>query len=285
VKTIRDEYGKELLAAGPSTPVKITGLSGVPAAGSEFIVVKSEKEAKEISEKREGQKNVLLLQKKKISPENFLQDKAQSNAKKNLKLILKADVQGSLEALKTSLRKLPSEKVELTFIAEGVGEVSESDIQYAATSKAIIIGFHTGVESHAESLIKQTKVDVRLHDIIYHAVDDVRDLMTALLDKIPQENELGEAVVKAVFKSSQLGNIAGCQIITGSIKRNCHARLTRNDEVLWKGTVGSLKRVKEDVKEVTKGQECGILLQGFNDYQENDKISAYEIIYLQQELT
>jgi len=285
VKTMRDEHGKELLEAGPSTPVKITGLSGVPTAGSEFIVVKNEKEAKEISEKREGQKNVLLLQKKKASLENMLQDKADSKSKKSLRLILKADVQGSLEALKASLRKLPGDKVEITFIAEGVGEVSESDIQYAATSKATIIGFHTRVESHAESLIKQNKVDVRLHDIIYHAVDDVRELMTALLDKIPQENELGEALVRSVFKSSKIGNIAGCQVTDGLIRRNCQARLVRNKEVIWKGPIASLKRVKEDVKEISKGHECGIILQGFGDYMEDDRIQAYEIIYLEQELT
>ncbi|MES2199333.1 MAG: translation initiation factor IF-2 [Chlamydiota bacterium] len=285
VKTMHDEHGKELLEAGPSTPVKITGLSGIPAAGGEFIVVKNEKEAKEISEKREGQRGSLLLQVKKASLENLLQNKADSGTKKTLKLIIKADVQGSLEALKTSLRKLPSQKVDILFISEGVGEISESDIQFAATSKAIILGFHTGIESHAESLIKQNKVDVRLHDIIYHAVDDVKAVMLNLLDKIPQENELGAAVVKAVFKSSQLGNIAGCQVVEGLIRRNCHAKLIRNKEVIWKGPIASLKKVKEDVKEVSKGHECGILLQGFTDYKEDDRIQAFEITYLQQELT
>jgi translation initiation factor IF-2 len=285
VKTMHDEFGKELLEAGPSTPVKITGLSGVPIAGSDFIVVKNEKEAKEISEKRQGQKTILAQQAKRGSLENFLQSKAESGAKKSLNLIIKADVQGSLEALKTSLRKLPSQKVEMNFIVEGIGEISESDIQYASTSKATILGFHTRIESHAESLIKQLKVNVRLHNIIYHAVDDVRDLMLALLDKIPQENDLGKALVKTVFKSSQLGNIAGCIISEGLVRRNCHARLIRDKEVLWTGPIASLKRVKEDVKEVSKGYECGITLQGFSDFKENDIIQAYEIIYLQQELT
>ncbi len=285
VKTMHDEHGKELSEAGPSTPVKITGLSGIPAAGGEFIVVRNEKEAKEISEKREGQRSHLLLQVKKASLENLLQNRADSSSKKTLKLIVKADVQGSLEALKSSLRKLPSQKVDIVFISEGVGEVSESDIQFAATSKAIIIGFHTGIESHAESLIKQNKVDVRLHDIIYHAVDDMKAVMLNLLDKIPQENELGTAVVKTVFKSSQLGNIAGCQITEGLIRRNCHAKLIRNNEVIWKGPIASLKRIKEDVRELSKGHECGILLQGFTDYKEDDRIQAFEITYLQQELT
>lgn len=285
VKTMHDEHGKELLHAGPSSPVKITGLSGFPEAGSEFIVVKDEKEAKLISEKRnEGQKMNLLQQAKKTSLENLLQNKADSAGKKTLHLILKADVQGSLEALKLSLRKIPSAKVDLNFVSEGVGEISESDIQFASTSKATIIGFHTKIESHAESLIKQNKVNICLHDIIYHAVDDVKKLMLATLDKIAQENEMGEALVRAVFKSSQLGNIAGCQVSDGLIKRNHHARLVRNKEVIWKGPIASLKRVKEDVKEVQKGYECGILLQGFTDFKEGDIIQAYEITYLQQEL-
>ena len=285
VKTMHDEHGKELLEAGASSPVKITGLSGFPEAGSEFIVVKDEKEAREISQKRdEGHKTVLLQQVKKTSLENLLQNKADSGAKKTLNLILKADVQGSLEALKTSLRKLPSSKIELNFISEGVGEISESDIQFAATSKAVVIGFHTKVESHAEMLIKQNKISVCLHDIIYHAVDDVKKIMLSRLDKIAQENDTGEASVKTVFKSSHLGNIAGCQITEGTIRRNNHAKLVRNKEIIWKGPIASLKRMKEDVREVQKGYECGILLQGFTDFKEGDLIQAYEITYLQQEL-
>ncbi len=285
VKTMHDEYGKELVEAGPSTPVKITGLSELPEAGSEFIVVKDEKEAREISQKRsEGHRTGLLQQMKKTSLENLLQDKAASGSKKTLNLILKADVQGSLEALKTSLRKLPSSKIELNFVSEGVGEISESDIQFAATSKATILGFHTKVESHAETLIKQNKVTICLHDIIYHAVDDIRGIMLSRLDKIAQESESGEAAVKTVFKSSQLGHIAGCQVTEGTIRRSNHARLVRNKEVIWKGPIASLKRVKEDVREVQKGYECGILLQGFSDFKEGDLIQAYEITYLQQEL-
>ncbi|NDD57755.1 MAG: translation initiation factor IF-2 [Chlamydiae bacterium] len=285
IKTLHDEFGKELTAAGPSTPVKITGLSGLPEAGSEFIAVKDEKEARDISQKRTaGQKHMLLHQAKKASLENLLQQKADSFTKKTLPIIVKADVQGSLEALKTSLLKIPSKKVDINFIAEGVGEVSESDIQLAAASKAMIIGFHTKIESHAESLIKQLKVNVRLHDIIYHAVDDTKELMLALLDKIPQENEVGKAEVRAVFKSSQLGNIAGCQVTEGTIKRNCLIRVLRGKEMIWKGNISSLKRVKEDVKEVSKGIECGIVLQNFSDVKEGDILQAIEITYLTQDL-
>jgi len=285
VKTMHDEYGKELNEAGPSTPVKITGLSGLPEAGSEFITVKNEREARELAyDRTEGQKHAILQQAKKTGLESLLQQKAEKSEKKILNLILRADVQGSLDALKTSLLKIHSKKVEINIVSLGIGEISESDIQLAAASKATILGFHTQVESHAESLIKQTKVLVKLHDIIYHAVDDIKAIMVSLLDKIPQENDVGSALVKATFKASQLGVIAGCHVSDGIIRRNCHIRVVRNNEVIWKGPIASLKRVKEDVREVSKGMECGILLQNFNEVKEGDILQAYEITYLTQEL-
>lgn len=286
VKTMHDEYNKELQEAGPSTPVEITGLSGLPEAGQEFIVVKSEKEAREISEARsEGvrQSNLLLQQKKKISMENLFQQ-ASTTGKKILNLVLRADVQGSLEALKVALLKIESDKVDLNIIFTGVGEISESDVQLAAASKAVIIGFHTQIESHAEPLVKQLGVQVRLHNIIYHAIDDVKTVMGGLLEKIAQETEKGKALVKATFKSSQAGVIAGCQVIEGSIHRNNHMRVRRGEEVVWKGTIASLKRVKEDVREVQKGLECGILLNNFSDVREGDILEAYEVTYIAQEL-
>jgi translation initiation factor IF-2 len=286
VKTMQDEYNREVKEAGPSTPVKITGLSSLPEAGSEFIVVKDEKEARELAyERTAGHKSTLLQQTKRGSVEGLLQKNADQKVKKTLTLILRGDVQGSVEALKNSLLKIPSSKVDLNIISAGVGEVSESDIQLAAASKATIIGFHTAVESHAESLIKQTKVVVKLHDVIYHAVDDVKELMLQLLDKIAQENDTGTALVKAVFRSSQLGLIAGCQVTDGNIKRNNHVRLMRGDKMIWKGAISSLKRGKEDVREVSKGIECGILLHNFSEVKEGDILQAYEITYLQQELT
>jgi translation initiation factor IF-2 len=285
VKTMHDEHGKELVEAGPSTPAKITGLSGLPAAGSEFIVVKNEREARVLAEGRtEGHKHTQLQQTKRAPLEGFLQQKAEHAEKKTLNLILRADVQGSLEALKTSLLKIASSKVDVNVISAAVGEISESDIQLAAASKATILGFHTQVESHAEGLIKQNKVIVKLHDIIYHAVDDVRKVMLNLLDKIPQETDTGAALVKTIFKASQLGVIAGCQVTEGTIKRNQHVRVIRDNAVVWKGSIASLKRVKEDVREVSKGYECGILLQNFNEVKEGDILQAYEITYLEQEL-
>lgn len=282
VKTMHDEQGNLLQTATPSTPVEITGLSGIPAAGDPFIVVKSEKEARSIISAREvGRESRALQQKKVLSLETLLQEGV---GKKSLKLILRADMQGSIEALKTSLLKIHSDKVDVDLIFTGIGEVSESDIELASASNAVIIGFHTAIESHAELLIKELGVIVRLFDVIYHAVDAVKLLMQGLLDKIEQENEMGSAEVKAVFKSSQLGAIAGCQVIEGVINRNNRMRVVRDDKVIWKGRIGSIKRVKEDVKEVKKGIECGILVEGFSDYQVGDILQAYDITYITQEI-
>ena len=223
------------------------------------------------------------MQKKKISMDNLLLQ-ASSADKKVLNIVLRADVQGSLEALKAALMKVQSDKVDINIISAGVGEVTESDVQLAAASKAIIVGFHTAIESHAEPLVKQLGVQVRSHDIIYHAIDDVKSLMAGTLEKVAQENEKGKAIVKAVFKSSHAGTIAGCQVTEGSIHRNHHIRINRKGEIVWKGTISSLKRVKEDVREVQKGLECGILLNNFSDVQEDDLLEAYEIIYIAQEL-
>lgn len=284
IKTMQDEYGRQLLEAPPSTPVEITGLSGLPEAGQEFIVVKSEKEAREIAEVRmEGLRESNLLMKKKVSMENLLQQSSQS-AKKILNVVLRADVQGSLEALKVVLQKIESTKAELNIIFAGVGEVSESDVQLAAASKAVIIGFHTHIESHAESLVKQMGIQVRLHDIIYHAVDDVKDLMSGLLDKIAIETDKGKAEVRATFKSSHVGIIAGCYVIEGTIQRSNHIRVKRNGKVVHKGQIASLKRVREDVREVSKGVECGILINNFTDILEGDILEAYEVTYISQEL-
>lgn len=284
VKTMQDEYGKLLTEASPSTPVEITGLSGLPNAGQEFIVVKNEREAREIAEVRSQdlrQNNMLM--KKKVSLENLLQ-KSSETEKKVLNLILRADVQGSLEALKTALMKIESTKAEINIIFAGVGEISESDVQLAAASKAVILGFHTQIESHSESLIKQQSVQVKMHDIIYHAVDDMKALLVGLLDRISKETDKGKAEVKATFKSSHHGLIAGCQVIDGTIHRNNSVRVVRGKETIWKGSIASLKRVKEDVREVSKGLECGILLQGFSEVLPGDILEAYEVTYLTQEL-
>lgn len=284
VKTMRDEYGATLDEAPPSTPVQITGLSGLPDAGQEFVVVHSEKEAKSISAVRsEGVREKRMLKTQMMTVETLLQQ-APGAEKKVLNVILRGDVQGSVEALKVALEKIVSEKVSLNIIFTGVGEVSESDVQLALASKAVVIGFHTKVESHAEQIIKKFGVQVKLYDVIYHAIDGVKEMMGALLDKIAQESERGKIDVRAVFKSSQLGVIAGCLVTEGTVHRNNQIRLVRNGSVIWKGGISSLRRVKDDVREVAKGLECGIVLQGFSDIKEGDQLESYEITYIKQEL-
>jgi translation initiation factor IF-2 len=174
--------------------------------------------------------------------------------------------------------------VRIEVVSADVGEISESDIELAAASKATIVGFHTRIESRADDLIKQKKVLVYTQDVIYHLIDEVRNRMRQLLDKLEIETDTGSALVKAVFKSSQLGIIAGCQVLDGTIKRQHLVRQIRNKEVIWKGKIASLKRVKEDIKEVQKGFECGILLEGQGDIKEGDIFQAYEITYLEQDL-
>lgn len=283
VKTLRDEHGKHIKEAGPSTPVEITGLSGLPSAGQEFIVVPTEKEAREIAEARAEKIQTQQQQRRPVSIESLMTDSAESAAKKVLNVILRADVQGSLEALKVALMKIESDKVDLNIIFNGVGEISESDVQLAAASKAVIIGFHTQVESHAEPLIKQYGVKIKLHDIIYHAIDSTKEMMEGTLDRLAKEVDRGKAEVKATFKSSQHGIIAGCLVIDGTISRNYHARVIRDGEKVWEGPINSLKRHKDDVKEVSKGFECGILIST-NDIQEGDIIETYEVTYIKQEL-
>jgi translation initiation factor IF-2 len=283
VKTMKDEHGSDLTEAGPSTPVRINGLSGVPESGEEFIVVKNEREARDISSHRqEGRRTTTFHAKRRNTLESMLE--AEQAPKKTLNIILRADVQGSVEALKNALNKIESKKVEVNILSHGVGTISESDVQLALASKAVIIGFHTNMESHVEASVKELGVKVVMHDIIYHAIDDVRSMMLSMLDKIVQEKEVGKAEVKATFKSSQLGIIAGCQVLDGTISRNNQVRVMRAGAEVFKGPIASLKRVKDDVREVTKGTECGILLQGYRDYQVGDILDAFEIIYLTQEL-
>ncbi|MDJ0651831.1 MAG: translation initiation factor IF-2 [Simkaniaceae bacterium] len=284
VKTMHDEHGKTVNSAGPATPVKITGLSGIPTAGSEFIVVDSEKKARKLAEERALGEKHKKLQRGRGELESYITRHQELEVKKIVPLILRADVQGSVEAIKNSLLGIKSKKVELNFIHEGVGEISESDIELAAASNAVIIGFHTQVESHAEGLIKRKKIVIKKRDIIYQIIDDVKRLMLDSLDKVRQETEKGTAEVKQVFKSSQLGSIAGCMISDGTIKRDYHAKVIRDGEMIHEGAISSLKRVKEDVKEVHKGLECGILLDRFSDYQEGDLIKGFEITYVSQEL-
>ena len=284
IKTMQDQNGNNLELAGPSTPVKITGLSSVAEAGCEFIQVSNEKEAKQIAHDRQEGLKLKQQQRKKQSIEGIIQGKRDKAEMKILPLIIRADVQGSLEALKESLLKIKSKKVVVDIVSEEVGEISESDIYLSIASKAPIIGFHTRIESRAEELVRQMNAKVILHNIIYHAVDDVKELMLNLLDKLEKENDVGEARIKALFKSSQLGKIAGCEVTNGLVNRNHRMRIIRDGKMIWKGKINSIKKEKDDIKEATKGQEFGILLEGFSDFQIGDILETFTITYLKQTL-
>lgn len=283
VKTMHDENGKNKKSASPSFPVEITGISDQPEAGCEFIVVSSEKEAKKLCEERLAKKEHRQLMKGR-SLESIMQRSEELSAKKVLNIILKADVQGSLEAVRESLLKIKSDKAEVNIIASDVGEIAESDIEYAAASNAVIIGFHTSIQSHAEPMIGKLKVKVKLHDVIYHIVDDAKEMMIELLDKVRVETECGAVEIRQIFKSSALGTIAGCSVTDGVIRRINHLKLYRNDEIIWEGEFNSLKRGTDDTKEVKKGFECGLLLKGFSDYQVGDIVRAFDITYVTAEL-
>lgn len=280
IKTMHDQYNKSVSSAGPSTPIKITGLSNLAEAGLEFIVLPSEKEAKDLAQKRRaGEIRQKLKSRRARSLEGL-----QKEEKRELPIIIRADMQGSLEALISAIKKLPSKKVEPNIVSAEVGEISESDIELSQASNAPIVGFHTRIESHAEPLIKKLKVEAETYDVIYHAIDAIKNLMIDRLDKIEEEKKTGEAKIKALFQSSHLGKIAGCLVTSGNIKRGQRAKVIREDEVVHIGKIGSIKRVAEDVKEVQKGVECGIILENFSDIKENDIIETYDISYLKPKL-
>ncbi len=283
VKTMFNDDGEKLTEAGPSTPVKVTGLTGLPQAGDEFIVVKNEREARDIAAKRaEAQRKGQPLIRKPPSLESLMQN---TSGPKIFNLILRTDMQGSLEALKTSLMKIKSDKVLLNITDSKVGEITTSDIELAKASKAAILGFHTVVEARAKGLLEEAGIITTLHNIIYDAIEEVKGLMKGTLDKLPQEDEMGVAEVRQIFTSSHAGTLAGCMITKGIVGRNHQLRLKRDGALIWVGKIASLKRVKDDVKEVTKGLECGIRLNNCNhDILTGDIIETFDISWITQEL-
>ncbi len=285
VKTMKDERGRHLTKVLPSVAVEVTGLSEAPAAGCEFIVVKTEKEARKLAEERlAGVKREHLRKANTTDLQSFLMEHVEKKEKKLLSVIVKADVKGSLEAIESMLLKIPSEKARVNIVSASVGTISESDVEWAHATNAVILGFHTKMEPTAEDFAKREGVKVMSHDVIYHLIDEVKEEMTKLLDKVRQENEVGSAEVKMVFRSSSHGLIAGCQVTDGLIKRSHIAKVFRGGNKVWEGDISSLKRHQDDVKEVSKGFECGILLSNFKEVQAGDIIRSYEVTYLTQTL-
>ena len=279
VRAMMDDRGRRVKEAGPSTPVEILGLSDVPNAGEILMAFPSDKEAKSFAATfvTENKKHLLEETKGKLSLDNLF-DQIQASDLKELPIIVKADVQGSVEAVKQSLTKLSNEEVVVRVIHGGVGAVNESDVSLAATSNAIIIGFNVRPDAMAKQLADQEGVDLRLYKVIYQAIEDVEAAMKGMLDPVYEEKVIGHAEVRQLFKASGVGTIAGSYVLDGIFQRNCKVRITREGEQVFEGELASLKRFKDDVKEVKAGYECGLVFDGFNDVKEEDKVEAYIMV-------
>lgn len=277
VRAMFDDKGRKIKKALPSMPVEVLGFSEVPEAGDKLVSLEDEKKARLIASKRkEIQRETEIKQKQKISLDELFSQIKEGNVKE-LNIILKADVQGSAEAIKKSIEQLSNEEVRIKVIHSAVGAITETDVMLASASNAIIIGFNVRPDGNAKGLSEKEKVDIRLYRIIYDALEDIKSAMKGLLEPQYKESEIGRAEVRAVFKVPGIGNIAGCYVISGKIVRNAEVRVIRDGVVIYEGKLSSLKRFKDDAKEVQQGFECGIGIDKFNDVKEGDIIEAYQM--------
>ena len=279
VRAMMDDKGRRIKEAGPSTPVEILGLGDVPNAGEILLAFDSDKEAKNFAGAfvSENKNRLLEETKGKLSLDNLF-DQIQASDLKELPLIVKADVQGSVEAVKQSLTKLSNEEVVVKVIHGGVGAINESDVSLASASNAIIIGFNVKPDMTAKATAEQEKVDIRLYSVIYKAIEDIEAAMKGMLDPIFEEKVIGHAEVRQIFKASGVGNIAGSYVLDGVFERNCKVRITREGKQIFEGDLASLKRFKDDVKEVKAGYECGFVFANFNDIKEGDLVEAFKMV-------
>jgi translation initiation factor IF-2 len=277
VRAMLDENGKPCKSAGPSIPVEIQGLADVPGAGDEFMVLTDERRAREIATYRAGKfRHTKLAKQQAAKLENMFSDMAAGEVQ-TLSLIIKADVQGSQEALAASLLKLSNDEVKVQIVFSAVGGISESDVNLAIASKAIIIGFNTRADVGARKLAEGNGVDIRYYNIIYDAVDEVKAAIGGMLAPEKREEVIGSAEIRQIFRASKIGTIAGCMVTSGVVRRNAKLRLLRNNVVIFTGELESLKRFKDDAKEVKEGFECGLNLKGYNDIEEGDQLEFFEI--------
>ena len=281
VKALVDDNGKSVKQAGPSTPVRVVGFSGLPSSGDEFLVMASEKDAKTLGEERLAINRSQKMAKPQRATLESLFDK--TGGPKGLRLIVKTDVQGSLEAITTSLEQIESKKVEVEFVHTAVGPISESDIQLASASNAIVIGFNTKLENVALVAAKREGVQVKMYSIIYELIDQVKESMAGMLDPESRETVIGHALVKQLFELSK-GNVAGCLVTDGRITRTARARVLRGRQSVYDGGLATLRRFQDDVKEVRSGLECGIKLGDYSDYQADDVIECYTLEKIAQKL-
>ena len=279
VRAMFDDKGRKVKEATPSMPVEVLGLNGVPNSGEIVIATENEKEARTISEAfiNRGKEKLIADTKQRMSLDD-LYNRIQEGNVKDLNLIIKADVQGSVEAVKQSLLKLSNEEVAVKCIHSGVGAINESDVILASASNAIIIGFNIRPDNQAKEVAEREKVDIRLYRVIYNAIEDIESAMKGMLDPIFEEKVIGHAEVRQTYKASGVGTIAGSYVLDGTIQRNCKVRISREGEQIFEGELVSLKRFKDDVKEVKTGFECGLVMDGFNDIKEGDIIEAYIMV-------
>jgi translation initiation factor IF-2 len=277
VRAMLDEDGQNATEAGPSIPVEIQGLTEVPSAGDDFMVLSDERRAREIATFRQGKyRDVKLARQQASKLENMFDNMGEGKAQA-LPLIIKADVQGSQEALAQSLLKLSTPEVKVQIVHAAVGGISESDINLAIASKAIVIGFNTRADANARKLADHSGIDLRYYNVIYDAVDEVKAAMGGMLAPEQREEMLGTAEIRTVFVASKIGTVAGCMITGGMATRNARFRLLRDNIVIYTGEIDSLKRMKDDVREVKEGFECGIKLKNYNDIAEGDQLEFFEV--------
>jgi len=278
VRAMLDEDGKPANEAGPSIPVEIQGLTDVPSAGDEFMVLADERRAREIATFRQGKyRDVKLAKQQAAKLESMFEQMGQGGDVQTLPLIIKADVQGSQEALAASLLKLSTDEVRVQVVHAAVGGISESDVNLAIASKAVLIGFNTRADANARKVAEHNGVDIRYYNIIYDAVDDVKAAMGGMLAPEQREEIIGSAEIRQVFVASKIGTIAGCMVTDGVVRRSAKLRLLRDNVVIYTGELEGLKRFKDDVKEVREGFECGLNIKGYNDIKEGDVLEFFEI--------
>mgnify|MGYP000367232971 CR=1 FL=1 len=284
VRAMRDELGRSIDAAGPSTPVEILGLSGVPSAGDEATVVRDEKKAREVALYRQGKfRDVKLARQQKAKLENMFSNMTEGEVSE-LNVVLKADVQGSVEAIADSLNKLSTDEVKVRIIGSGVGGITETDASLAAASNAIVLGFNVRADASARKIIESENIDLRYYSVIYDLIDEVRQAMSGMLAPEYKQQIIGLAEVRDVFRSPKFGAVAGCMVTEGTVKRNNPIRVLRDNVVIYEGELESLRRFKDDVAEVKNGYECGIAVKNYNDVRPGDQIEVYETVEIQRTL-
>ncbi|MGS2719993.1 translation initiation factor IF-2 [Paraglaciecola aestuariivivens] len=284
IRAMRDENGKDVKVAGPSTPVEILGLSGVPVAGEDALVVQDERKAREVATKRHTkQRELKLAKQQKAKLENMFANMEAGDVSE-LNVVLKADVQGSVEAISESLTKLSTEEVKVNIVGSGVGGITETDASLAAASSAIVVGFNVRADASARKVVDSEEIDLRYYSVIYQLIDEVKQAMSGMLAPEFKQEIIGLAEVRDVFKSPKIGAIAGCMVTEGIVKRSNPIRVLRDNVVIYEGELESLRRFKDDVQEVRNGVECGIGVKNYNDVKAGDQIEVFEIVEVKREL-